>query len=469
MCFFIISPIFCRYFFEKSQNCDVHANKNLAKSLNELYTEPAPLTSPFDLPQQEFPLTRSVSTTTEIFSNNNNNIHHSSSIGHKNNGSRTISSTNQLCDMSRVKSSSKDSLNKICGLTKSILSTKKTKSEDELFNEFCQRAGYRPKPKDIYVIESDPREKEKSVIIVDNYATIRKSSCSGGGGGGGSGSGSTGNRRNSCAPTMSNNNVRKSNMFNSNSSLNNQNNQNSKSYPKNMFDIDGASIGSNNNIISGSCGDGRYLNNHFDNNNYFERNSSRDRSLYQSRTLPRDFLKRNVEFADHLAVERRVSASGIYRNSASNRNQYDDYYKKSYDTLASRNCRNRDAYSGGEDSASSVHWPNAIPGSPSSFSSRSQQYRMRSGNLYPPTAGLSSQTPSPSGGSYYSQHQLHAVDHHQQQQQTQSESSARSQSPSGESGEDFGTFDLDKIENERRKSHANLFEIDFDYDTGTAV
>lgn len=380
-----------------------------------------------------------------------------------NNGCRTISSTNQLCDSSRGKSSSKDSLNKICGLTKSILSTKKTKSEDELFNEFCQRAGYRPKPKDIYVIESDPREMEKSVIIVDNYATLRKSPCSNSSNVGGGGN----NRRNSCAPTIMSNNIRKSNMFNSNSSLNN-NNQNSKSYPKNMFDVDPT--------ISGSCGNGRYLNNHIDNNNYFERNNSRDRSLYQSRTLPRDFLKRNVEFADHLAVERRVSASGIYRNSATARNEYDDYYKKSYDTLASRNCRNRDAYSGGEDSVSSVHWPNAIPGSPSSFSSRSQQYRMRSGNLYPPPAAalFSSQTPSPSGGSYYSQHQLHAVDRHlqqqQQQQNTQSESSARSQSPSGESGgEDFGTFDLDKIENERRKSHANLFQIDFDYDTGTAV
>lgn len=300
-------------------------------------------------------------------------------------------------------------------MTKSILSTKKTKSEDELFNEFCQRAGYRPKPKDIYVIESDPRDDEKSVIIVDNYASLRK--C----------------RRNSGA-AMSNN-IRKANAFNSNSSLNN-----SKSYPKNMFDSDG-----------GSSTDGRFLNNHIDNNTYFERNNSRDRSMYQSRTLPRDFLKRNVEFADRVAVERRVSASGVYRPPAS---RDDDYYKKSYDTLALRNSRNRDAYSGGDDSVS-VHWPNAIPGSPSGFSARSQ-FRIRSGSLYrqPPSAGTHPQ--------YYSQHQLH-VDPLQQQ----SESSARSQSPS--ENEDFGTFDLDKIENERRKSHANLFQVDFNFDTGTAV
>lgn len=41
-------------------------------------------------------------------------------------------------------------------------------------------------------------------------------------------------------------------------------------------------------------------------------------------------------------------------------------------------------------------------------------------------------------------------------------------SPDG-SCEDFGTFDLDKIENERRKSHASLFEVCLDYDNGTAV
>lgn len=269
------------------------------------------------------------------------------------------------------------------------------------------------------MIESDPRDDEKSVIIVDNYATLRK--C----------------RRNSGAPMS--NNIRKANAFNSNSSLNN-----SKSYPKNLFDSDG-----------GSSTDGRFLNNHLDNNTYFERNNSRDRSMYQSRTLPRDFLKRNVEFADHVAVERRVSASGVYRSPAS---RDDDYYKKSYDTLALRNSRNRDAYAGGDDSVS-VHWPNAIPGSPASFSARSQ-FRIRSGSLYrQPPSSSSSGARQPM--QYYSQHQLH-VD-----PQQQSESSARSQSPS-ENG-DFGTFDLDKIENERRKSHANLFQIDFDYDTGTAV
>lgn len=348
-----------RYFFEKSQNCGMHT-KNLAKSLNELYTEPAPKFSPFDLPN-EFPLTRSVSTTTDIYSTN----------------SKSCTNDNQR------KSSSRDSLNDMCGITKGILSSsKRTKSKDELFSEFCERAGNRPKPKDIYLIEYDQLDDDKSIYIVDNYASLK-------------------NRRNSFAPS----NIRKSNLFNSHTSLKDTNN---KSYPKNFFDMDN------------NC-DRRQLNNRVD-NNYFEQNNS-NRSLYQSRTLPRDFLKRNVEFVDDFAT-RRVSASGVFMPNKDQ--QYNDYYKKSYDALASRNSRQRDAYSG--DDTLSVHWPNAIPASPSSFSTRSQ-FQARSRNLYPQM--------------YYQE------------------------SPSG--SEDFGTFDLDKIENDRRKSHASLFEIDFDCKNGTAV
>lgn len=268
----------------------------------------------------------------------------------------------------------------MCGITKGILSSsKRAKSKDELFSEFCERAGNRPKPKDIYLIEYDELNDDKSIYIVDSYK----------------------NRRNSYVPS----NIRKSNLFNSHTSLKDTNN---KSYPKNFFDLE-------------NC-DRRQLNNCVDNNNYFQQNNS-NRSLYQSRTLPRDFLKRNLEFAEDFTT-RRVSASGVYMPNKDH--QYPDYYKKSYDTLASRNSRQKDAYSG--DDTLSVHWPNAIPASPSSFSTRSQ-FQARSRNLYPQM--------------YYQE------------------------SPSG--SEDFGTFDLDKIENERRKSHANLFEIDFDCKNGTAV
>lgn len=351
-----------RYFFEKSQNCGLHS-KNLAKSLNELYTEPAPKFSPFDLPN-EFPLTRSVSTTTDIYSTN----------------SKSCSNDRD----NQRKSSSRDSLNDMCGITKGILNSGKqrAKSKDELFSEFCERAGNRPKPKDIYLIEYDQMDDDKNIYIVDNYASLK-------------------NRRNSFAPC----NIRKSNLFNSQTSLKDTN----KSYPKNFFDMD-------------TC-DRRQLNNRLDNNNYFQQNNS-NRSLYQSRTLPRDFLKRNLEFVDDFST-RRVSASGVYMPNKDQ--QYsDNYYKKSYDTLASRNSRQRDAYSG--DDTLSVHWPNAIPASPSSFSTRSQ-FQVRSRNAYPQM--------------YYQE------------------------SPNG--SEDFGTFDLDKMENDRRKSHASLFEIDFDCKNGTAV
>lgn len=249
-----------------------------------------------------------------------------------------------------------------------------------MFNEFCQRAGYRPKPKDIYVIENDGCDDEKNIIVLDNYSSLRK------------------NRRKSVTPSS----IRKSNISNTNTSLKDI----TKSYPKNHFDSDSS--------------DHQFL------NNYFEQNNLRDRSIYQSRTLPRDFLKRNVEFSDESLATRRVSASGVYQSPKDN---YSDYYKKSYDALASRNSGHRDAYSG--DETMSIYWPNAIPASPSSYSNRSQ-FRIRPGKL----CGTNLQD--------------------------------RSTSP-GSENENVGTFDLDQIENDRRKSHASLFKIDLDYDEGTPV
>ena len=450
-----------RYFFEKSQNCDVHA-KNLAKSLNELYTEPAPKTSPFDLPQ-EFPLTRSVSTTTDIFSNSSNN--NSKIIRSSRQASaEQLNNTDDPHRSMSTKHISRDNLNlnSLCGIaTKGILSNgggggsssnnnnnnvssgggggggvgmmgnKRTKSKDELFHEFCERAGHRPKPKDIYFIESDTNEDDnKSIFIIDKYTNLRKNS-----------------RRSSCV--LSNN--QNSNLCNSSSSLN-------KSYPKSLFDLD-------------NC-DRTFLNNCLgDNNNYFQQNNSRDRSVYSSRTLPRDFLKRNVEFLDvdhfHAPVARRISASGVYSAGPA------DYYKKSYETLpnSNRNFRQRDAYTG--DDTVSVHWPNAIPASPSSFSARSQ-FRIHSSNLYPSTVGqqvqsMPLQQPSPHL-QHTDQHTFYGKPPPQVVQQLQPPpSQQQQQSASPSESEDFDMFDLDKIEHERRKSHASLFDGGIDFENGTAV
>lgn len=314
-----------RYFFEKpSSKCDIH-QKNLAKSLNELYTEPAPTSlMSFDLPQ-EFPLTRSVSTTTDIFSNCSGGFGAANSNSHKSlrtftpqlnkrmNGEYSVQSHQQQHPQQQQRheitfraaenananrnfrsisrDGSRDSLNNISngnGVTKGIL-TKREKSKDELFTEFCKKAGQRPKPKDIYFIDHTPYDNngEGNVFIVENYATIRK------------------NRRNSNLSGMQ----KATNLYNSNQSLKDTNNSsiNKKAYPmKSLFDAD---------KFGGSTErSAAFLNNRVDNLLAMSRSSSRDSNLYGSRTLPRDFLKRNVDFdldSEDL-TNRRVTASKIF-------------------------------------------------------------------------------------------------------------------------------------------------------------
>lgn len=297
----------------------------MAKSLNELYTEPAPTSlMSFDLPQ-EFPLTRSVSTTTDIFSNCSGGFGAANSNSHKSlrtftpqlnkrmNGEYSVQSHQQQHPQQQQRheitfraaenananrnfrsisrDGSRDSLNYISngnGVTKGIL-TKREKSKDELFTEFCKKAGQRPKPKDIYFIDHTPYDNngEGNVFIVENYATIRK------------------NRRNSNLSGMQ----KATNLYNSNQSLKDTNNSsiNKKAYlMKSLFDAD---------KFGGSTErSAAFLNNRVDNLLAMSRSSSRDSNLYGSRTLPRDFLKRNVDFDldSEDMTNRRVTASKIF-------------------------------------------------------------------------------------------------------------------------------------------------------------
>lgn len=443
--------------------------------MNELYTEPAPTTLfPFDFPN-EFPLTRSVSTTTDIFSN-------CSGGGGRSNGShksfKTLtpqpnkrSNSQQKFMNDNVSRGSRDSLNDICGMTKGIL-TNRNKSKDELFSEFCKRAGQRPKPKDIYFIDRSQYEDEaeESVYIVDNYGSLKKQ------------------RRDSAS-----NSRKPSNIYNSNQSLKDANNINSKkAYPiKNIFDAD--SFGGSTDTAA------IFLNNRVDNYLSQHRNNSRDSnlSLYQSRTLPRDFMKRNVEFIfdDDRSSGRRVSASGLYTpynnsmtmtatahppiisitsepktfiaagqfNNGDPAVNSEDYYKKSYDALATRNSRQCDAYTGGEETLT-VQWPNAIPGSPSSFSNRSP-FRAHNGNVHSANANANiyqQQQQHPRMTTFYSQlpHKAQPV-----RNESNEENDTVVCDDVNDNGEEYGTFDLDRMEKERRKSHASLFEIDFEHGT----
>lgn len=448
------------------QKCDVH-QKNLAKSLNELYTEPAPSTLfPFEIPN-EFPLTRSVSTTTDIFSN---------CSGGFVNSQKSLKALTPQLNKRMAMHNARDALERNyrsvsrSGSRDSMDASQfiRTKSKDELFSEFCKKAGQRPKPKDIYFIDRSAYDDgaESNVFVVDNYATIRK------------------NRRNS----------KSSSVFNSNLSLKDTNNtqSNGKAFlAKNIFDADSFGGSTERSAI--------FLNNRV--NNYFSQShsSSRDSNLYHSRTLPRDFMKRNVDFVfDHdLMLGRRVSASGLYtpyNNSMTLKTPTaipkavamnmgtEEYYKKSFDPLTSRNSRQCDAYAGSEDTLS-VHWPNAIPGSPSSFSNRSQIRANHMGAVYSPRANPKRMS------SFYSQHfpqpqQKHPLHSSFSNAVTSSDNEddaigddmqCNGEVDGGDSmtsggSEDCGTFDLDRMEQERRQSHASLFQVDeIDFVNGTPV
>lgn len=168
-----------------------------------------------------------------------------------------------------------------------------------------------------------------------------------------------------------------------------------------------------------------------------------------------------------------------------------DFYKKSYDTLASRNSRQRDAYTGSEDTLA-VKWPNVIPGSPSSFLNRFNY------NANAAIANVTSFSPNKQRkpaqmSTFYSQHFPHQIkqqppvnkiayfpserntsaqsrfnDNIEYENGTQNGNENSNGSSSGGSDE-CTTFDLDRIERERRKSHASLFEVDVDFTSGTPV
>lgn len=380
---------------------------------------------------------------------------------------------------------SHDSLNSVSGMvTKGIL-TNREKSKDELFMEFCRKAGQRPKPKDIYFIDTYDGEAEKDVFVVENYATIRK------------------NRRNSNLSGAQ----KITNVYNSNQSLKDANNSaaaaaaaavsatgSRKSYPMNNL-FDSNSFGGSTERAAAFLNAAR--------DNYFSqsRNNSRDSNLYASRTLPRDFLKRNIDYDLDEYCNKRISANGIYTPYNASMtlplpenmtisapkeftdHHTTDFYKKSYDMLASRNSRQRDAYTGSEDAL--MQWPNAIPSSPASFTHRF--------NYGPASFSPNTQRKPAQMSTFYSQHfprpmkqptpvnkvpffsnerntgtttRLNDNGEYENGSHTANENGNGSQSICSE---ECVTFDLDRMERERRKSHASLFEVEVDFENGTPV
>ncbi|KAH8301489.1 hypothetical protein KR059_004280, partial [Drosophila kikkawai] len=157
-----------RFYFEKPavSKCNLHS-RSFAKSLNELCSEtsvPAPMPDPLpapalfaDLPQ-EFPLTRSVSTATDIYT--------APPAPAPSNTQMKGKQQRNMATNTRSRSGSgpgpgpgpgpDDAQSRLCGLKRGLRKTK-----DELFQEFCRRAGMRSKPKNIYYISGGDEGEEE--------------------------------------------------------------------------------------------------------------------------------------------------------------------------------------------------------------------------------------------------------------------------------------------------------------------
>ncbi|XP_059617621.1 uncharacterized protein LOC132262374 [Phlebotomus argentipes] len=147
----------------------------------------------------------------------------------------------------------------------------------------------------------------------------------------------------------------------------------------------------------------------------------RHKSAYQSRTLPRDFLKRSNQFTDEFFTGRHCQYP--YGDAFDN-----TFVHKSIDDFIHMND---------ESTQHSNHWPKCIPTSPSAISTKSHYiHRNLSDVNY--------------ANNIFHQHPR-AIIHHVP------------------SSDEFSTFDLDQIERERRKSHANLFDYRNKYDNAKST
>lgn len=121
----------------KDPNCNIHSSQ-IAKSLNQLYTEPAPEISPYEPPIGYPVMTRSVSTTTE----------HLASSPKK---SRPSGGGNLI--------------NNMCGFGRNLITNEKEKKNKE-----------RPvaRPKDIYWIENNSDDDLSNVFVIEPIESFQR-------------------------------------------------------------------------------------------------------------------------------------------------------------------------------------------------------------------------------------------------------------------------------------------------------
>ncbi|XP_052868084.1 uncharacterized protein LOC128274040 [Anopheles cruzii] len=117
-------------------------------------------------------LTRSVSTYTDLMPLNTGNGADEDEFNQRRRRTRsTNTSDGELKDNDGR--NDREKRGNICGFSRQYLS--RELSKEKLFNEFCKKVGPRPKPKNIYYIESEPRNGDKSyrnVFVVEPSSPV---------------------------------------------------------------------------------------------------------------------------------------------------------------------------------------------------------------------------------------------------------------------------------------------------------
>ncbi|XP_052889851.1 uncharacterized protein LOC128298148 [Anopheles moucheti] len=504
-----------RYYFEQQQqqqdddgevDCRLHrraafgrmANEGMSKSLTDLlYMEPSQVYPDRELAQSRVRTNGDGQRTDRPSPIANLEFSHWSSTGKL---TRSVSTYTDLLPVSdfveqdtvrtrraRSRSPSRsddepanEKLSNICGLSRHYLS--RELSKEKLFNEFCKKVGPRPKPKDIYYIESDGRNGDnsyRSVFVVEPpsspFAARNRSSQ---------------RRRNSMADTRRSR-VTAHEPF---------------AYASNY----------RHRIHSDNSLDGLE---HDAQGGYKRRRDpiGRARSVDYRQTLPRNFQQRHAGtsepedetggFGERVALERkRVSASGLLLEPERVNVSHGEL---SSDTRTGRWHRSGEHFSLHNDAerdirvADKTHCPKYLdpppPAYTSALSTTGQQPQPQrdnvasSSHMYRSYGDLSSQqdfrrptilsphvfspinqtTTSPALRPILTvvQQQPHRHVHHQHHRHTSVQQEQQQQQGSP-------VFDLDRIEQERRKSHSQLFlnspassstVEQYDFVNGTAV
>lgn len=278
------------------------------------------------------------------------------------------------------------------------------KTKEDMFREFCERAGRRYNPKEIYFIDmsdaglgSDDHDGRYSDEPAHKAHTHQHNQL--------------------LSDKSQRSQHHNYNLYASNSSLH-------KSYPKSLFELEQrAGIrGIQNNI--------RTKVPQTDSGGGVKRSQCESgEQPFSSQTLPRNFLKHNADMTGSASA-----LSGQYH-------QQHGGHRLSNGNIQQQQQQQQQRLAGVDIEEPAIRWPMAIPVSPSSFSTRSQFYAR--GQSVAASQRYSAMNGGGGGsGVRYGR-----------------------RSPDGE----FGTFDLDRMETDRRKSHASLFEADMDYENGTAV